>query len=328
MISFVIQGPTNHKTNFPTFQDGEWKEHNFTSQRCIDSIREWYPDSEIIVSCTTGDADDLTGVDQIHYVTDDMLEFDDNVNRQILSSQAVKHANNDIVCKIRSDMVAGTGWLVPFAQSELLGNKPYNRIETHKMFKRFVFTSNWSADRGMYYHPSDWFFFGLKEDVQSIFDIPQRTDHNWAVGPEQYITIRCMEKYGMQEYIDYNWLENHGNKDTHIGQNVPPEDQFIKDWWTVFFNNYCVLNTGWSSKDPRIWRVTEGEKGDLGYSAYRSKFAKSNSGWRSAVEEPKVDPSVKGECGLMSHKYLERVGEYRNLINHTQWLIGNKAICS
>jgi len=328
MISFVIQGPTNHKTNFPTFQNGEWKENRYTTQRCIDSLREWYPDSEIIVSCTTGDADDLTNVDQLHYVTDDMLEYDDNVNRQILSSQAVKHANNDIVCKLRSDMVAGTGWLAHFVNSELLGHKPYNRIETHRMFEKFVFISNWSCESGLWYHPSDWFFLGLKHDVESIFDIPQRLHTDWCIGPEQYITMRCMERNGLQDCIDYNWIENHGNHNFHLRQGVPPEDHYIKEWWTVFFNNFCVLNLGWTSKDPRIWRVTEGDDGHLGYSTYKSKFAKSRSGWRSAVEEPRIDPSVKGECGLMSHKYLERVGEYKTLINHSQWLIGNKAICS
>ena len=60
-----------------------------------------------------------------------------------------------------------------------------------------------------------------------------------------------------------------------------------------------MINSGWSSKDPS-----------------------------SAVEESNTDSEGKGESGLMSHKYLERVGEYKNLINHTQWLIGNKAICS
>jgi hypothetical protein len=322
MISFIIQGPTNHTTNFPTLQNGEWKEHHFTTQECIDSLKKWYPDSEIIVSCTTGDADDLTNVDQLHYVTDDMLEYDDNVNRQILSSQAVKHAKNDVVCKIRSDMVAGTGWLTPYVTNELLGKKPYSRLGTHKMFERFVFTSNWSCESGLPYHPSDWLFLGLKHDVESIFDIPQRLHTDWHISPEQYVTMRCMEGYGMQEYIDYNWIENHGNKDSHIGQMVPADDRYLKDWWTVFFNNFCVLNLGWTTKDSRVWRVTEDVKtGHLGYSISAVQNGRKDEFTHS-------DPTTKGECGLMSRKYLERVGPYKTLINHRQWLIGYKKATS
>lgn len=292
MISFIIQGPTNHKLGFPIFSNGEWQAHYFTTQECIDSLKKWYPDSEIIVSCTTGDADDLVGVDQLFYITDDMLEFPDNVNRQILSSQVVKHARHDIVCKVRSDMVAGAGLLTPYVINELLGKRPYARIETHKMFERFVFTSNWSSELGFLYHPSDWLFLGLKTDIESIFDIPQRLHTDWPIGPEQYITVRCMENHGLQKYIDYNWIENHGNRDSHIGKMVPPEDHYSADWWRVFFNNFCVLDNGWTTSDLQ------------------------------------TAPETEGQSGLMSQKYLERVGPYGSLVNHRQWLAGHKKVTS
>lgn len=319
MISFVIQGPAKYKTSLPQFAEIGWlPQQDYTSQICIDSLREWYPDCEIIVSCSTGDAQGLRDYDKLVYVTDDMLEHDDNVNRQILTSQAVKYATNDVVCKLRSDMVAGSNWLLPYVKSELLGDNPYKRTESHKMFERFVFISNWSVDRGMYYHPSDWFFLGLKKDVESIFDIPQRVDCDWHIGPEQYIAIRLLEKYGFQEYIDYNWLENHGNINSGTPDHTPPNRECIENWWKLFFNNFCVLNNGWFKKDKRCWRVVKYEDGSSGYVKGIKIIDKNN-------EEVDIDletdhKETLGESGLMSKKYLERVGVHRNLINHGTWL--------
>ena len=196
MISFVVQGPTRYKSECPFgVKVGEtvvYPEQTFTSQDCVDSLREFYPDCEIIVSCTTGDADVLTDIDKLVYVTDDMLESEDNINRQILSSQAVKHASNDTVCKIRSDMVALAPRLLPYIESKIKNR----RLDSHKMFDEYVIISNWSTDKDHYYHPADFLFLGTKKDLQSIFDIPQRLDREWKVGPEQYIGLRCMENYG------------------------------------------------------------------------------------------------------------------------------------
>jgi hypothetical protein len=244
LISFVVQGPTRYKSECPFgVKVGEtvvYPEQTFTSQDCVDSLREFYPDCEIIVSCTTGDADVLTDIDKLVYVTDDMLESEDNINRQILSSQAVKHASNDTVCKIRSDMVALAPRLLPYIESKIKNR----RLDSHKMFDEYVIISNWSTDKDHYYHPADFLFLGTKKDLQSIFDIPQRLDREWKVGPEQYIGLRCMENYDLGKYIDYEWLENHGSNNTHTGQNVPPKDFYIENWWKVFYSNYYVVDLG------------------------------------------------------------------------------------
>ena len=244
MISFVVQGPTHYKSECPFgVRVGEtvvYPEQEFTSQDCVDSLREFYPDCEIIISCTTGDADTLTGVDKTVYITDDMLEHEDNINRQILSSQAVKYASNELVCKMRSDMVALTDDLLPYIESRI----EHKRLDSHKMFDEYVVISNWSTDKNHYYHPADFLFLGTKKDLQSIFDIPQRLGRDWQVGPEQYINLRCMENHGFEKYIDYDWLKNHGSNNTHLNQNVPPSDSYIQDWWKVFYSNYYVVDLG------------------------------------------------------------------------------------
>lgn len=248
MISFVVQGPTNHVNSVPfTVNIGNQASihpnEKLTTQSCIDSLRKFYPGCEIIVSCTTGDADTLTGVDKTIYITDDMLEFENNVNRQILSSQAVKHAKNDIVCKIRSDMIALTDGLLPYIKSRI----EYKRLDSHKMFDEYVVICNWTTEKTHYYHPSDFMFLGTKKDIVSIFDIPQRTDLKWKVGPEQYINLRCMENYNLQKYIDYEWLEANGSWNTHLGSAVPPKDSYVENWWKVFYSNYYVLDLGASA---------------------------------------------------------------------------------
>jgi len=249
LISFVVQGPTEYVNDLPFIVNMNGKtsvrpNENFTSQDCVDSLRQYYPGCEIIISCTTGDAQDITGIDQLFYTTDDMLEHDDNVNRQILSSQAVKHAKHDIVCKIRSDMIANSNALLPYAEKMQSDTQLAQRLTTHKMFTDYICISNWSVDKGHYYHPSDFFFLGRKEDVSSIFNIPQRLERKWKVGPEQYINLRCMENHNLQKYIDYEWLEKHGSENTHLGKNVPPDQPYIENWWKIFYNNYYVLDLG------------------------------------------------------------------------------------
>lgn len=251
MISFIVQGPTNYvsenlfgiKFNEQTFGMNE----GFTSQSCIDSLRKFYPGCEIILSCTTGDAENISGADQLFYTSDNELEDCQNINRQILSSRTVKYAKNEVVCKIRSDMVAVSNNLLPYI--EKLNSKELitNRIQTHKMFTNYVLISNWSVDRNHYYHPSDFFFLGMKNDVSSIFEIPQRIGRKWQVGPEQYIALRCMENHNLNNYIDYDWLKDHGSNNTHLGENVHPDKFYIDNWWKVFYNNYYVLDLGFES---------------------------------------------------------------------------------
>ena len=76
-----------------------------------------------------------------------MLEHEDNINRQILSSQAVKYASNELVCKMRSDMVALTDDLLPYIES---------RIEHKDLIAIRCLMSMWSyligALKNHYYH--------------------------------------------------------------------------------------------------------------------------------------------------------------------------------
>lgn len=239
MITFIVQGPINHKSDF--------MEEEFTVQLCINSLRRFYKDCEIILSSSTDDTEKISGYDKILHTTEDMLQNKDNVNFQILTSQAVKYATHDIVCKIRSDIVAISDKLIKWLDYYYDRMTAPDRIEEYKMFDKYVIISNWSTDRLLYYHPSDFFFLGTKKDIESIFDIPQRLDKKWIVGPEQYITIKCLEKYGFSKYIDYEWLEKHGNNNTHIGQNVPPKEFYIMNWWKLFYNNYYVLDLGKNS---------------------------------------------------------------------------------
>lgn len=236
MITFVVQGPIHHKSDFMN--------EEFSVQLCINSLRKFYEDCEIILSYSTGDIEGITGYDKLFHVTEDMLEYHDNVNFQILTSRAVKYASNDIVCKLRSDMIAKSNNLTKYIDHLYDSTKMPERLSEYKMFDSYVFISNWSADKLLFYHPSDFFFFGIKKDIENIFDIPQRLDKKWIVGSEQYIALRCLEKYGYKKYIDYNWLEKHGNRDTHIGKNIPPKYFYIDNWWKLFYNNYYVLDLG------------------------------------------------------------------------------------
>jgi len=323
MISFIIQGPTHGAPEFDsdygkiasmhamskwTGQSVVQTDYTFTSQDSIDSLRKWYPGCEIIISCSTGDADDLKDVDQLFYYGQDV---EAGLNKQILTSQAVKHATYDIVCKIRSDMIAGSNDLLWYVRNELESRQRYKRNEKYAMFKRFVFVLNYFSYVGLLYHPSDWMFLGLKEDVQSIFDIPlDSEDSGWAVGPEQYMCLRCMENNGFEKYIDYEWVTKKASStDTQgrskdVAKNNIAHDkvEYAKhDWWNVFYNNFYVLNTGWY---PR--KLTAKQKEVI-----------SNMESQMNAQQWYHGP---GQSGLMCQKYPHRVGSSNvDIINHIEW---------
>jgi len=216
-ISVVIQGPI------------EWtmdREHGVGVTIALSrQIRRLLPDAEIILSTWKGQKRDA-----IEY--DTLIESKDpgpqgawpsftvnNVNRQIVSTAVgLKAVTRRYVLKIRSDMVLrSTRFLDIFEGTEPL---PVNE---RNVFARAVLTNNFSSrdtaailkrlpGHPLPFHFSDHVSFGLREDVQFLWDVPAQGDadsiffmdrsqpnrfrlHELArLTPEQYIFTSALAK--------------------------------------------------------------------------------------------------------------------------------------
>ncbi|WP_051594076.1 WavE lipopolysaccharide synthesis family protein [Butyrivibrio sp. AE3003] len=166
-ISIVVQGAiTSNKT-----------------RKCLLSVRKILPDAELILS--TWEGMDVAGLeyDKVIFSSDPggnrLFQEDEytinNVNRQILSTNAgIKATSKKYVIKMRTDF-------------ELISNKFLRIYEKYdKVYSSYSFFSHpiiccelfsrnprvKYAPFSVCFHPSDIFYFGLKDDLEELFSIP------------------------------------------------------------------------------------------------------------------------------------------------------------
>ena len=146
------------------------------SRNALKSVRKHLPDAEIILSTWIGS--DVAGLDY-----DELVENEDpgaevlheqwgqkhNLNRQIVSTKnGIKRATRQYVLKIRTDIaLTGNGFLEYF-------DKFQKRNDYCKCLEKRVITCQYYARLAhvLPFHPGDWVFFGLRDDVLKIWDIP------------------------------------------------------------------------------------------------------------------------------------------------------------
>lgn len=202
-ISFVVQGPI---VRSPLV----------TTAGVCASIRRYFPGAEIILS--TWEGSDVEGVDCDRLVTSadpGQLPFAQNTNRQIVSARAgIEQATRPMVMKTRTDILFTSNavlsyWGIWQKRAEQL------RLTRERILVPHVYQRKPSYLYPTAFHPTDWCFFGLREDVALLFDIPRLTPQDavcavsanpltrihwwWSdectyAAPEQYIWVSALRK--------------------------------------------------------------------------------------------------------------------------------------
>lgn len=150
---------------------------------CLGSFRRLLPGAQLILS--TWEGTDPSGLDCDILVRspdpgasamDTARASSYNLNRMLRSSQAgLERAERPYVLKCRSDTeLVGTGFLRAFdsfpARDERLS------LARHKMVIPCLYTMRYEREWGKThptpYHISDWYCFGLREDVCCLFSAP------------------------------------------------------------------------------------------------------------------------------------------------------------
>jgi len=190
---------------------------------CIDSVRKYLPESEIILS--TWERSKMSNIDQSKInkiifskdpggVVYTSCGVNNNVGRQIISTKkGLENTSHEFTLKIRSDMVLnGKGFLKYFN----IYNKHANGF---KIFNKKILICNYYTNSHfivpMLFHPSDWVSFGHTEDLIKLWDIPVPSENNYynyfedkvrppncphpslmgKYAPEQHIFVECVKKY-------------------------------------------------------------------------------------------------------------------------------------
>jgi len=248
-ISVVVQGAIDHHI----------------TKICLESIRKFLPGCTIILSTWKGQQ--IEGLDYDEAILNDdpgayvsFLEnvgkmYTNNVNRQLESTKnGLNMVKTKYAFKLRSDMIlTGNGFLNEYHKYPLYNNE--YRIFMEKVIISDIYTRRtftYYTKKGAHtiphlFHVSDWFFFGLTQDLNTYFtETPlmcedeatkyvvkhierRKIDYiwNWRYTPEQYYAIMALRrKYPwvlFDDWADWNSI------------NINQADQFIA-------NNFIVLD--------------------------------------------------------------------------------------
>ncbi len=211
-ISVVVQGAVIGNPSQPNLKQ-------FT-KLSLQSVRKVLPNAELILSTWEGSEVADLSYDVLILNRDpgavtykDGLPACNNVNRQIESTKnGIAMATRSYVLKIRSDTeLKGTGFLNYFGKYPV--RSPASILQDKVIAStRFSYVPNYKMPLSSYF-PSDWFYFGLKDDVSNIWDIPLAPEPEttrWMTDPPKPFHQRGPSlRYANEQYNWVTFLRKH-----------------------------------------------------------------------------------------------------------------------
>lgn len=191
-ISVVVQGAINSEV----------------TPKCLESIRKYLPEAEIILS--TWEGSDVVRLDYDKLILNKDPGGADcsrdgkginNCNRELVSTfEGLKLANRKYALKIRSDIVFINNKItkIKFLNRKREENYSYlkDRVLVCSVYSRVYGIHNGTGQKvPILFHPSDWLYFGLREDVFSLFNIPLTKEPEFS----QWFKNRPQERYGYKD---------------------------------------------------------------------------------------------------------------------------------
>ena len=161
-ISVVVQGPIDEELTI----------------LCLNSIRKYLPDSEIILSTWENsniknlDYDILVlNKDTGEIISDFVDKVINNTNRQLLNTQSgLNKASRKYAFKIRTDCVLLNNNFINYFNKFEEFNDKY-KIFQNRVIVSSVYSKEYSLENNLIipFHVSDFYFFGLTEDIKDYF---------------------------------------------------------------------------------------------------------------------------------------------------------------
>lgn len=259
-ISVVVQGKVNEGA----------------TSLCLKSIREYLPKSEIILS--TWEGTDVSGLDYdkallnkdpggVAFLLKD--NHTNNGNRQLFSTQeGIKIASRPYILKLRTDLFLESANFLDYWDKFSKSNPDYfvfkHKVLTSTVYAREKFKINNYLTP---FHLSDFWFFGLKEDLEDYFLKTEFLNDieagNWQYKyPNKVTNLQFHWRYPPEQYYCVAWAKRHFSK-------IKFDD--LSDWDRVNFelskkilyNNFIFLGYAQSG----VMSMKEGHRSSM----YREK---------------------------------------------------------
>jgi WavE lipopolysaccharide synthesis/Glycosyl transferases group 1 len=255
-VSFVLQGPVE--------RNGRGR----TADACA-SIRAQFPGAEIVISTWAGT--DTEGLDADVVVASDdpgavgRNVFNPNTNRQIVSSlEGIRAASRPLIAKVRSDVL--------FVSDALLSHwrrweerSDELRLVEHRVLVPNTFTRRPNHLSPYPLHPSDWSYFGAREDLELLFDVPHmRLEDSEVKGDRDPLVNLHWSHKRRPAYTPEQWIWTHALRKvapkTHLLHEFDLRPETVRLTELSFANNLAILDTYrqygmWNPKYPGPNRV-------------------------------------------------------------------------
>lgn len=218
-ISIVVQGPV--------LKDSALNITSETTAMVCYRLKHLFPKAELILSTWEGTAVENIPYDKVIYNKDpgatwfnyENYTLLNNCNRLIVSTHAgIKAATRKYVLKVRSDLfLVSKSFLNYFYQFPLFNES--SRFVKNRILAFSIYTTrghkNSLFTMQRPFHISDWAYFGYKEDLLDLYDIPLTEEPEfsqwfltrckpffdiephrlWKMPPEQYVTSSFLKKH-------------------------------------------------------------------------------------------------------------------------------------
>ncbi len=241
-ISVIVQGAVD-KENTPL---------------CLKSIRKHLPGAEIILSTWKGTEVNNLDYDKVVLNQDPggfkdkcVNTFTNNTLRQLISTQnGLKRATKKYIIKMRSDLIFQSCKFLEYF------DKFPCRNEEFVFFKHRVITSSFFTKKFLYYnglvqpvpfHLSDWFAFGLAEDILNLYNIelPAEPDFSWYLFDNKYKgkkinLLGASHQYAPEQYIAYTAFRKKFNIKFKHYMDYNEENILISE--QLMANNFIILS--------------------------------------------------------------------------------------
>lgn len=316
IIKIVVQGPINKKETI----------------KCLKSIRTFLPEAEIILSTWTGE--DVTGLDYDILVMNNAPEavlieknVYNNMNRQLFSIQeGLKKANRKYAMKLRSDLIFTSNKFLDYFDKFQQRIDDYNLFEkkilTATLFTRFNIKYGKQYERiRMPFHISDWWLFGLREDLNKYFlDTPLVKEPEFT----NYFSLKenkfkktpygkTMFRFSPEQYFGYKCFSRNFD-DIYMEDAADYSDKLMEKFRKCLVNNFIVLEFEQSGIYLNKYPYSKNEKfsgdqyiGLYNFHRYETEYKKyCDSNYQITTHSPLFDNEKLGYSLLRIYKHIAK----------------------
>ena len=244
------------------------KIENDLTCKCLQSIRKYLPDAEIILS--TWENSDLIHIKGLYNILvlnkdpgavifDDKENKQNNLNRILVSNQnGINAATRKYVLRLRSDLILNNNNVLKLAD-DFKVRSPEKSLFKQRIFAYDIFSIKYDIKKRtkqrMLFHISDWCYLGLKEDLEEFFNVPLvkepdfsryfelqskpaddiHTTRLWKMSPEQYFTsVNAAKVFNDLKFNNYLGVTE---------DNIRISEEFIINNFRVFSQKEWGIST-------------------------------------------------------------------------------------